>query len=103
MTRFLRRRPASTSAPHRVASTHCFHSSVADGGWTSRSISNSVYWTMRAFLFRCEYLNAPVSPLYVFGREQDVALQKARNTVNLRNHLRLWLASFRSERDRRSD
>jgi hypothetical protein len=55
---------------------------------------HSVYRTIRAFLFRSEYLNAPVSPLYVFGREQDIALQKARNTVNLRNHLRLWLAPF---------
>jgi hypothetical protein len=27
-------------------------------------------------LFGSEYLNAPVSPLYVFGRHQDVALQK---------------------------
>jgi hypothetical protein len=55
---------------------------------------HSVYRTMRAFLLRSEYLNAPVSPLYVFAREQDVALQKARNTVSLRNHLRLWLAPF---------
>jgi hypothetical protein len=41
------------------------------------------------------HLNAPISPLHVFGRQQDVALQKARNTVSLRNHLRLWLAPFR--------
>ena len=45
-------------------------------------------------MFRNEYFNAPVSPLYVFGRQQDVALQKARDTVSLRNHLRLWLAPF---------
>lgn len=56
--------------------------------------AHSIYRTIRAFLFRSEYLNAPVSPLYVFGREQDVALQKARNTVSLRNHLRLWLAPY---------
>jgi hypothetical protein len=49
---------------------------------------------VQAFLFRSEYLTAPVSPLQVFGRLQDVALQKARNTVSLRNHLRLWLAPF---------
>ena len=55
---------------------------------------HSVYRTIRAFLFGSEYLNAPVSPLHVFGRPQDVALQKARNTVSLRNHLRLWLAPF---------
>ena len=55
---------------------------------------HSIYRTIKAFLFRSEYFNAPVSPLYVFGREQDVALQKARDTVSLRNHLRLWLAPF---------
>ena len=55
---------------------------------------HSVYRTIRAFLFGNEYLNAPVSPLHVFGRQQDVALQKARNTISLRNHLRLWLTPF---------
>ena len=55
---------------------------------------HSIYRTICAFLFRNEYFNAPVSPLYVFGRQQDVALQKARDTVSLRNHLRLWLAPF---------
>src|SRR6478735_5795805 len=55
---------------------------------------HSIYRTIRAFLFGSEYFNAPVSPLYVFGRQQDVALQKARDTVSQRNHLRLWLAPF---------
>ena len=32
--------------------------------------------------------------MHVFGREQEVALQKARNNISLRNHLRLWLAPF---------
>ena len=45
-------------------------------------------------MFGSEYFNAPVSPLYVFGRQQDVALQKARDTISQRNHLRLWLAPF---------
>ena len=55
---------------------------------------HSTYRTIRAFLFGSEYLNAPVSPLYVFGRRQDVALQKARDNISQRNHLRLWLAPF---------
>jgi len=55
---------------------------------------HSIYRTIRAFLFGSKYLNAPVSPLYVFGRQQDVALQKARDTISQRNHLRLWLAPF---------
>jgi hypothetical protein len=55
---------------------------------------HSAYRTIKAFLFGSEYVNAPVSPLYVFGRQQDVALQKARDTISQRNHLRLWLAPF---------
>jgi hypothetical protein len=55
---------------------------------------HSIYRTIRAFLFGSEYFNAPVSPLYVFGRQQDVTLQKARDTVSQRNHLGLWLAPF---------
>ncbi len=55
---------------------------------------HSVYRTVKAFLFGSEYFNAPVSPLYVFGRQQDVALQKARDTISQRNHLRLWLAPY---------
>lgn len=41
------------------------------------------------------YANAPVSDLYVFGRAQDLALQKARDNIHQRNHLRLWLAPMR--------
>jgi hypothetical protein len=55
---------------------------------------HSTYRTIQAFLFRNEYLNAPVSPLHVFGRQQEVSLQKARHNISLRNHLRLWLAPF---------
>jgi LssY-like putative type I secretion system component LssY len=55
---------------------------------------HSALRSVRAFLFGTEYLNAPVSPLYVFGRTQDMSLQKARDKISLRNHLRVWLAPF---------
>ena len=55
---------------------------------------HSALRSVRAFLFGTEYLNAPVSPLYVFGRTQDISLQKARDKISLRNHLRVWLAPF---------
>jgi hypothetical protein len=48
----------------------------------------------KAFVLRDPYDTAPVSPLYLFGRFQDLALQKARTSVSRRNHLRLWLAPF---------
>ena len=48
----------------------------------------------KAFLLGSQYDTAPVSPLYLFDRFQDVAFQKARSSVSRRNHLRLWLAPF---------
>jgi hypothetical protein len=36
-----------------------------------------------------------VSSLYALGRNQDIALQKTRDTIHERNHLRLWLAPVR--------
>jgi hypothetical protein len=53
--------------------------------------------TASSFLFGRQHLNAPVSPLNLFGRKQDIALQKARKDIHQRNHLRLWLAPFRVE------
>ena len=41
------------------------------------------------------YRYAPVSPLYLYGRPQDLALQKARDNIHQRNHLRLWLSPLR--------
>jgi hypothetical protein len=57
----------------------------------------SVIETVRAFVFRDEYLTSPVSPLYVHGRREDVALQKARSTINERIHARLWLTPYTFE------
>ena len=68
-------------------------------GWQmneSQDVAGS-YRMAKAFLFRSKYETAPVSPLYLFGRVQDVALQKARETINERNHLRLWMAPFKVE------
>jgi len=48
----------------------------------------------RAFLLDSEYLYAPVSPLFVAGRQQEFALQRARATINERLHLRLWRTSL---------
>ena len=58
---------------------------------------HSVLRTISAFMFGTEYTTSPVSPLYVFGRPQDIALQKARNNISLRNHLRVWRAPFTVE------
>jgi LssY C-terminus len=54
----------------------------------------------KAFLLHSQYDTAPVSPLYLFGRFQDMALQKARSSVSRRDHLRVWLAPFTVEHQR---
>jgi len=43
-------------------------------------------------IFGGAYRYAPISSLYVFDRPQDIALQKVRHNIHLRNHLRLWAA-----------
>lgn len=45
-----------------------------------------------AFLFGSRYRYAPISKLYLFGREQDMTFQRARAVIDERNHVRLWLA-----------
>lgn len=46
--------------------------------------------TAKAFLLDSAYRYSPVSPLFVQGRRQDLALQRARASINERVHLRLW-------------
>ena len=43
-----------------------------------------------SFLSKGAYDYSPVSPLYLYGRSQDIALQKTRGNINERMHLRLW-------------
>ena len=63
-------------------------------GWdeTETVTASSAWKTSISFLFGGRYRYSPISALYVFGRPQDIALQKARKTIHERNHLRLWLA-----------
>jgi LssY C-terminus len=43
-------------------------------------------------VFGSPYRYAPMSGLYLFGRDQDISFQKPRNVIDERNHMRLWLA-----------
>jgi hypothetical protein len=55
----------------------------------------SCWRTFKAFSLGSTYRYSPVSSLYVEGRCQDFALQKARQTINERLHLRLWVTPLR--------
>src|SRR4051794_5384009 len=67
---------------------------LARQGWhVTEAITVGSTWRMiLSSLFGRRYRYGPVSALYVFGRPQDVAVQKARGNVDLRNHMRLWQA-----------
>jgi hypothetical protein len=68
-------------------------------GWdlTETLTSDSTWRTIMSSIFGSRYRTSPVSPLYLFDRPQDVAFQKARETVDERNHLRLWRAPVNFE------
>jgi len=68
-------------------------------GWNVTEVLTfgNVFKLVGSFLFGRTWETSPVSPLYVFDRPQDFALQKARGTIHERNHLRLWLAPFTCE------
>jgi hypothetical protein len=57
----------------------------------------SCWRTVKSFTLGHRYRYSPVSSLYFEGRSQDFALQKARETINERLHLRLWLTPLRFE------
>jgi LssY C-terminus len=70
--------------------------SLSRGGWSFTQVINfqTVRRMIGAAISGASYPVAPVSPLYFMGRPHDLALQRARNTILQRNHLRLWLAPF---------
>jgi hypothetical protein len=62
----------------------------------SEVITLATCWkTTRSFLLGSHYRYSPVSALYLFGRSQDIALQRSRRSINERLHLRLWLTPLR--------
>jgi hypothetical protein len=67
------------------------------GRWdVTEAISLGAVWrTIRSSLLGKRYRHSPISSLYVFGRRQDAAFQRARETVDERNHLCVWLTPLR--------
>src|SRR5215831_8645279 len=67
------------------------------GAWDeTESLTLRTAWkTAKAFLLESRYRYSPVSPLYLGGRQQDLALQRARLKLNERPHMRLWTTSVR--------
>ena len=66
-------------------------------GWNvaEQLYGRSAWETFESFFFGSSYPYAPMSALYAYGRGQDVGFEKTRETINDRNHLRLWLTPLR--------
>jgi len=79
-----------------VASQATIFSALVEQNWdpTHTMATASVGRTISSFLSGARYRYSPVSPLYLFGRQQDIAVQKARGTIHQRNHMRLWLSPY---------
>ena len=71
-------------------------SSLVRRGWSPTEVTwkGSMMRMMSSAMSRERYPYAPISNLYLFGRPQDVALQKSRDNIHQRNHLRLWRSSM---------
>jgi hypothetical protein len=69
---------------------------LARAGWdeTEAITFSTALKTAKAFFSGNMYKHAPISPQYLFGRIQDIALQKGRDSLNERNHTRLWLSPW---------
>ena len=67
-------------------------SALVRRGWhlTEATYAGSIKKMIDSVLSGERYRYSPVSPLYLYGRPQDLALQKARDSIHQRNHLRLW-------------
>jgi len=63
-------------------------------GWDETEVvtAASGFKTAASFVSGSAYRYSPISSLYVFGRHQDIALQRIRDNIHERNHFRLWLA-----------
>ena len=63
-------------------------------GWhpTEATTAASIKKMINSVLSGERYRYSPVSPLYLYGRPQELALQKARDSIHQRNHLRLWMS-----------
>ena len=72
---------------------------VIRAGWdeTEAVTATSGWKTAASFFSGGAYRYSPVSSLYLFGRRQDVALQRIRENIHERNHFRLWLAPMTFE------
>lgn len=76
-----------------LGSEAAVHEAMTRAGWTrADDLSLSTGWRIvTSTLLRRSYLEAPVSPLFLFGRKQDFAYQQeVDGSPGKRHHVRFW-------------
>jgi len=63
-------------------------------GWDETEVVSAASGlkTATSFFTGGAYRYSPISSLYLFGRSQDIAVQRIRKNIHERNHFRLWRA-----------
>ena len=75
-----------------------FYSFIRSGWDETEVVTVASGWkTATSFLTGGAYRYSPISSLYLFGRRQDIAVQRIRKNIHERNHFRLWLAPMTFE------
>ncbi|MCP4268870.1 MAG: hypothetical protein GY777_25405 [Candidatus Brocadiaceae bacterium] len=79
-----------------IGSRNDIFGALVRAGWdeTEAVTFSTALKTAKAFFSGNMYMNAPISPQHLFGRTQDIGLQKGRDSIHERNHLRLWLSPW---------
>jgi len=77
-----------------IGDADAIYYAVLRAGWDETEVvtAASGLKTTMSFITGGEYRYSPVSSLYVFGRRQDIALQRIRENIDERNHFRVWRA-----------
>jgi hypothetical protein len=80
-----------------ISSGKALHHALIRSGWdetaSAKAYSESKEKILTTFEKQSQY--GPVTLQYVYGRPQDGAFRKSRETADERNHLRLWLSPIR--------
>ena len=80
-----------------VSGGEALHHFLIRSGWneTEKAGPGLASTTPRSSGVKGDYRYAPVSPFFLFGRPQDAAFRKTRETADERNEIRLWLSPIR--------
>ncbi len=79
-----------------IGNRNVIHDTLARAGWDTPGAFefSTALKTAEAFFSGDLPLSVPATPQYLFGRKQDISLQKGRDRLHDRNRLHLWLTPW---------